>query len=156
MRVLLVFLCLAITGSVALVADCGRISFQTVRWLRRKTKLAERASPAINATQCYGLAFIFCFKYNHVMNPFHLIFFKKWRDRRKKCSNSSRKWRDSSKKCRMFRRKCGIFVKKWRICRRKCRMFPKKCGIFRRKWGIFRRNAVRVQRNAVRAQRNAE
>jgi len=40
------------TGSVALVADCGRISFQTVRWLMRETNLAERASTAINATQC--------------------------------------------------------------------------------------------------------
>ena len=42
----------SVTGSVALVADCGRISFQTVRWLMRETNLAERASPAINATQC--------------------------------------------------------------------------------------------------------
>ena len=40
------------TGSVALVADCGRISFQAVRWLMREMNLAERASPAINATQC--------------------------------------------------------------------------------------------------------
>jgi len=43
-----------LTGSVALVADCGRISFQTVRWLMREKTLAERASPAINATQCWA------------------------------------------------------------------------------------------------------
>jgi len=43
-----------LTGSVALVADCGRISFQTVRWLMREKNLAERASPAINATQCWA------------------------------------------------------------------------------------------------------
>ena len=73
----LCFLALRLTGCVALVADCGRISFQAVRWLMRETNLAERAAPAINATQCYGLAFIFFFKYNHVMNPFYLIFFKK-------------------------------------------------------------------------------
>jgi len=42
------------TGRVALVADCGRFSFQTVRWLMRETNLAERASTAINATQCCG------------------------------------------------------------------------------------------------------
>ena len=39
-------------GSALLVADCGQISFQTVRWLMRETNLSERASPAINATQC--------------------------------------------------------------------------------------------------------
>ena len=74
---LFVLYALPLTVCVALVADCGRISFQAVRWLMRETNLAERASTAINATQCYGLAFIFCFKYNHVMNSFHLIFFKK-------------------------------------------------------------------------------
>ncbi len=49
------FFNLPITESVSLVADCGRISFQTVRWLMRETNLSERASPAINTTQCYGL-----------------------------------------------------------------------------------------------------
>ena len=53
------FLCLQATGSVALVADCGRISFQAVRWLMRETNLAERASTAINATQCCALGFYF-------------------------------------------------------------------------------------------------
>jgi hypothetical protein len=53
------FFTLQLTGSVALVADCGRISFQAVRWLMRETKFAERASPAINATQCCGQFFIF-------------------------------------------------------------------------------------------------
>ena len=47
-----VFLHLHPTVCVALVADCGRISFQTVRWLMRETNHAKRASPAINATQC--------------------------------------------------------------------------------------------------------
>jgi hypothetical protein len=46
------FFRLPLTGSVALVADCGQISFQTVRWLMRETNLTERASTAINATQC--------------------------------------------------------------------------------------------------------
>jgi hypothetical protein len=41
-----------VSGSVALVEDCGRISFQTIRWLMRETRLAKRASPAINTTQC--------------------------------------------------------------------------------------------------------
>lgn len=48
---------LQVTGSVALVADCGRISFQTVCRLMREMNLAVRASPAINATQCYGQLF---------------------------------------------------------------------------------------------------
>ena len=47
-----VFLHLHPTVCVALVADCGRISFQDVRWLMRETNHAKRASPAINATQC--------------------------------------------------------------------------------------------------------
>ena len=54
----IVFLQLPTTGRVALVADCGRISFQTVKWLMRETNLAERASPAINATQCCRQLFI--------------------------------------------------------------------------------------------------
>jgi hypothetical protein len=42
---------LCTTGSTALVADCGRIFFQTVKWLLRKANLAEGASHAINTTQ---------------------------------------------------------------------------------------------------------
>ena len=57
----LCFLALRLTVCVALVADCGRISFQTVRWLMRETNLAERASPAINATQCYRQLLFFFF-----------------------------------------------------------------------------------------------
>jgi len=49
---MVLFIALCPTGSVALVAVCGRISFQTVGWLMRGTNLAEHASPAINATQC--------------------------------------------------------------------------------------------------------
>lgn len=65
-----VFLALAVTGSVALVADCGRISFQTVRWLMRETNLAKRASPAINATQCYHPLFI-CFYDKMLVHSHH-------------------------------------------------------------------------------------
>lgn len=47
-----IFVALQLTVRVALVADCGRISFQAIRWLMREMNLAERALPAINATQC--------------------------------------------------------------------------------------------------------
>lgn len=59
-----------LTGSVALVVDCGRISFQTVRWLMRETNLAKRASPAINATQCYHPLFI-CFYDKMLVHSHH-------------------------------------------------------------------------------------
>lgn len=59
-----IFLGLQVTERVALVADCGRISFQTVRWLMREKNLAKRASPAINATQCSLLGFF-------ISIPFH-------------------------------------------------------------------------------------
>jgi hypothetical protein len=60
-----VVLTLLPTGSIALVADCGRISIQTVRWLMRETNFAERTTPAIKAIQCCVLPFIL-FKNNNI------------------------------------------------------------------------------------------
>ena len=63
----LCFLALRLTGSVALVADCGRISFQTVKWLMRETNLAERAATAINATQCWAQLFFLYSSFNSII-----------------------------------------------------------------------------------------